>query len=442
MNIFLMSLIFLSLYMPGSYAATPLVAPASATNADIVFAINTADADLKIIAEQLSMQSSRPPGGSYVAFDQRTPWIEDFFDFFKYYELRHAEKESYLFYMNAPSQRYFTTIYTTARKNHMFLPPFSSYDRDSGLSKNTEKNYLYIYKLNSYEEFLKPTILDPSKITETVEPSSSHPLPRSGDQFASGNDTFNELIRTSAIQDMVFKHFYLYCPEHYAEAGICEMILNATNSSKSFSTSGEGTISPNAGINPESLLSQPSFATESTAHHRSRDYIRMISNPYPRNLVPFIPSTTTPFSYTADTTNIPQIAKNLTDSAYRGLSAHVLNEIKNRRIQSIDPDHGSQGSSTDGSLSQFEFMHDLTMDRMLRSNNWLTQMNVTSSEGLIRELVLIQASSLMMQYQSFRQTEHLEALLAAIVAQNQNLLEVLNFDQDTSKVQDSIAAAG
>jgi len=438
-NIFLIWLITLCLYIPLSHADSP--------NTDVVTAINTGNTELQIVAEHIANQSSRNPGSNYVARDTKTPWVDDFFDFFKYYQLRNDEKEAYLFYMTAPSQPYFTSIFSTARKNYMFLKPFSFYDGYSGLSKSVEQNYLYIYKLDSYDEFLKPSLLDPSNLTTTIDPSvisgaSGVFLPRSGKQFNTGENVFDELIRTSAIQDMVFKQFYLYCPEGYDAAGICQAVMDATNVSNAFSTSGAGATSPNAGINPESLLAQPSFAIDSTEHHRSRDYIRMISNPYPRSLVPFKADIANPLAYVADTSDIKQIAKNLTDTAYRGLSAHVLNEIKNRRIQSVDPSETTGLTTTGGTLSQFEFIHSLATDRMLTSNSWLAQINVTSTEGLVRELVIIQASSLMLQYQTFRQNEHIEALLAAMVAQNQNLLEALNFAPDTSKIQDSIAAVG
>jgi hypothetical protein len=156
--------------------------------------------------------------------------------------------------------------------------------------------------------------------------------------------------------------------------------------------------------------------------------------------VPFKADPSQPGSYIPDTGDVKQIGKNLTDAAYRNLSAHVLNDIKNRRIQSINPTNSA--TSTAGSISNYEFLHNLAMTRMLTSNSWLTQMNVTSNEGLLRELVIIQASALMLQHQQFCQMENLEALLAAMVAQNQNLLEAINFTGDMSKVQDSIAAVG
>jgi len=60
----------------------------------------------------------------------------------------------------------------------------------------------------------------------------------------------------------------------------------------------------------------------------------------------------------------------------------------------------------------------------------------------LRELVLIEASRLMMDFQIYRQNEHMEALLAAMVSQNQNLLEALNFAPDTAQVKQSINAIG
>ena len=142
----------------------------------------------------------------------------------------------------------------------MFLKPFSFYDGYSGLSRSVEQNYLYIYKLNSYHEFLNPSLLDPNNITATIDPSvvsgtTGIFLPRSGKQLQ-GDNAYNELVRTSAIKDMVFKQFYLYCPEGYGAAGICEAVMDATNTGTAFSTSGAGENSPNAGINPESLLAR------------------------------------------------------------------------------------------------------------------------------------------------------------------------------------------
>ena len=67
---------------------------------------------------------------------------------------------------------------------------------------------------------------------------------------------------------------------------------------------------------------------------------------------------------------------------------------------------------------------------MLQNNNWVIQMNSSSSEALLRELVLIQATSLMLEYQKFRQNENMEALLAALVAQNQNLIAPWRSRQD------------
>lgn len=410
----------------------------AATGSDSTDVVNA----IENLETKWTQSTSRVPGVDYISRDSTgnatTLWIEDFFNIFKYYEIRRDERDAYFFYMRAPSQPYFTSIFSIARQNYMFQPPFSYYDGLSGLSKTVENNYLYIYKLDTYNEFIKPTVLSADSLTDPVTPSEAALLPRAGSSFQTGENVFDELIRTSAIQDMVFKHFYLYCPEGASDS--CEAVMNAT-SGGIFSSDGMGTTRPNADLNPESLLATPSFSINSASHNGARDFIRMITNPYPRMQVPFKPDPNMPGAYIPDTTDVKQIGKNLTDTAYRNLSAHVLNEIKNRRVQSIDPTKGTS-SSTGGSLSSFEFLSSLAMDRMLTSNNWLTQMNVTSSEGLLRELVVIQASSLMMQYQMFRQNENIEALLAAIVAQNQNLLDAMNFAPDTAKIQDSIAAVG
>ncbi len=427
-NIFFIGLITLCT------AYTPLVFGDSSTSSD--------SATLQAIENSLSVMSSRVPESAYAIRDltgsPRTAWLEDFFNIYKYYELRRDEREAYFFYMNAPSQGYFTSIYSTARQNYMFLMPFSYYDGIGGLSKTVENNYLYIYKMDTYEELIKPNFIESSSITSLVTPSESNLLPRTGTRLTAADNISNELIRVSSVEDFVFKHFYLYCAEGAEET--CSTILGVTSGSGAFSVDGMGTTRPNADINPESLLASPSFAHYSSGHTGAIDFIRTISNPTPRLLIPFKADPSQPGAYIPDTGDVKQIGKNLTDAAYRNLSAHVLNDIKNRRIQSINPTKNA--STTSGSISNFEFLHSLAMDRMLTSNGWLTQMNVTSQEGLLRELVIIQASALMLQHQQFRQMENLEALLAAMVAQNQNLIEAINFTGDMSKVQDSIAAVG
>jgi hypothetical protein len=343
--------------------------------------------------------------------------------------------------MRAPSQNYFSAIYSVARQNNMFQQPFSFYDGYSGLSEVLEKNYLYVNKMNYYDEFLKRSLIDPSQVNTTIDPSIGTMLPRNGVVFQTGTAIYDNLIYTSSVQDMVFKHFLNYCPEGYDD--VCEVILSATSSGV-FSTSGIATSSPNGAINPESLMAQPSFKVGSSSHKRARDYIQMITSPFPRSLVPFKPDPYTPGLYVADTSNIAQIAKNLSSQSRRGLSQFVLNEIKNRRVQSIDPDQSSASSTRGGTLSSFEFIHNLAMNRMQTSNGWLAEINIASPEALQRELVLIQASQLMMQYQAFKQNENIEALLATLVAQNEDLQDAfaLAVSPDTSKIQESMGAIG
>jgi hypothetical protein len=237
---------------------------------------------------------------------------------------------------------------------------------------------------------------------------------------------------------MVFKHFYFYCPEQYQD--VCETVLNSTASGV-FSPSGMSSTSPNGDINPESLFAQPGFLTGSSSHRRARDYIQNITDPFPKNIIPFKPDPYTPGLFTADTSDTIQIGKNIVDRSYRSLSQYVLNEIKNRRVQSTNPET-SVNNGASGTLSTFEFLYNMANNRFLTSNQWLAEINIASSESLLRELVLIEASRLLLEYQMHRQSEHMEALLAAMVAQNQNMLDALNFIPDTAKIKDSINAIG
>jgi len=404
----------------------------------VVQSIETTNDELKQMGLTLSGLSSRTPGSAYNINPNTTttPWINDFFDFFKYYELRRDEKEAYLFYMNPPSLNSFTPIYSIAVQNYMFQMPFTYYNTISNMTQAVENNYIYTKSLSLYPEFLARSFINPEEITTPIDPSISTQLPRDGTVLQATKPLYSNLVYTSPVQDMVFKHFYLYCPDNYQD--VCETILSSTSSGV-FSSSGMGTASPNGDLNAESLLAEPGFTAGTPAHVRAKDFIQNISDPFPRNIVSFTPDNNNPGSFIPDTSDPVQIAKNIVDRSYRSLSQYVLNEIKNRRVLSVNP---QQNSAQNGSISQFQFLHNLSQDRILTSNQWLTQLNSASLEALVRELVIIEASRLMMDYQQYRQNEHMEALLAAMVAQNQNLIEALNFTQNLNEVQSTINAIG
>ncbi len=395
-------------------------------------------AQLQIINSSVIEATSRAPTSSYQPTEQRILWLDDLFNYWKLQELRKSEKDAYLFYMSPPSQSYYTSIYAIARKNYMLLQPFTFYSSYSGLSQLVEKNYIYTNNLYFYKEFLAPSFINPEQVDMPIYPGTAHSLPRNGRIFQTGKSLYDNLIHTSSVQDMVFKHFYYYCPEEYQD--VCEVILSSTASGV-FSPSGMASTSPNGDMNPESLLAEPGYLSSSSSYSRAKDFIQNITDPYPKNIVPFKPDPYTPGVFTADTTDTIQIAKNIVDKSYRGLSQYVLNEIKNRRVQSTNPDQNAS-SGAGGSLSTFQFLYNMANNRMLTSNAWLTEINVASNEALLREIVLIEASRLLMDFQIYRQNEHMEALLAAMVSQNQNLLEALNFAPDTAQMKQSLNAIG
>ncbi|NBV28738.1 hypothetical protein EBS02_06950, partial [bacterium] len=363
--------------------------------------------------------------GTSVNLSSNINFMSDLLDFYKYNLIRDEEKASYLFYMKSPSQDNFFANYQIARQNYMFQLPFSYYDGFNNLTDSLKNNYLYANNLYSYKEFLARSFIDPDNITDPIEPSSRTALTRSG-LTLTGSDKVNQLIRTSGAKDLVFKHFYLYCPENYHE--ICETILKSTGYESVFSLDSLATTSPNGDMNAESLLAEPYYTYNTYAHLRARDYIQNITDPYPKNLVPFRSQTQSGYtSYCPDTDNFEVIADNIIDKSYRSLSQYVLNEIKNRRVASTPPSSSSTSGSTD-SISVLQFLDTMGTARILQSNDWLTTLNTTSTEGLLREIALIEASRLMLDYIHFRQNEHIEALLAAMVAQNQNLAQALNFN--------------
>lgn len=376
----------------------------------------------------------RADNTAYVVDAGKTHFLSDLFDFYKYNKLRDEEKEAYFFYMIAPSQNYYIANYEIARQNQMFQLPFTYYDTSNAVSLGLEKNYLYTDKMYTYAEFLSRSFIDPTQVNVTIEPTDIRFLPRNGVTFQTSIPEYDGLLHTSSVQDFVFKHHYFYCPENYTD--VCASVLNAT-SSNVFTTSGMATTSPNGDINAESLLAEASMQPVSANHTRARDFIQNISDPYPKSIVPFKPDPANPNEYIPDTSDILAIGKNIVDKSYRSLAQYVLNEIKNRRVLSSNP---SVGTVETGSISPLEFFDNLANNRILLSNDWITSLNTTSSEGLLRELVIIQASSLMLDYQRFRQNEHIEALLAATVTQNQNLLEALNFGPTAKASQNALNA--
>jgi hypothetical protein len=408
---------------------------ADSTNTDIVNAITSLQTEVTNVQNMLTNSFTRKNGTGYNVANGTTHFMSDFFDFYKYNLLRNDEKEAYLFYMTPPSQNDYIAIYEIARQNQMFQLPFTYYDTMSGTTQSLQTNYLYTTNMYSYQEFLNRSFINPDQINVPIQPTIVNELPRNGQTFQTSNQAYDGLIHTSAVQDMVFKHFYLYCPENYQT--VCEMVLSAT-SSNVFSTSGMNQTSPNGDINAESLLAEAGFTPTSPGHTRARDFIQNITDPFPTNIVPFKPDPSNPGTYIPDTSNIAAIGQNITDKAYRDLSQYVLNEIKNRRVLSTNPAKNSRQS---GTLSNLQFLDNMANNRILLSNTWLVDLNTTSTEGLLRELVIIEASRLMLDYQRFRQNEHIEALLAASVVQNQNMLAALNFaTPSTQSIQNSLSA--
>jgi len=273
-------------------------------------AISASNSGSNEISEQVQIlngnfidATSRANGAFYQPTEQRILWLDDLFNYWKLQEIRKSEKDAYLFYMSPPSQSYYTSIYAIARKNYMLLQPFTFYSTYSGLSQLIEKNYLYTNNLYFYKEFLSPSFIHPEQVDLPVYPGTTHALPRNGRVFQTGKSLFDNLIHTSSVQDMVFKHFYYYCPEEYQE--ICEVVLSSTSSGV-FSTSGMASTSPNGDMNPESLLAEPGYLSSSSSYSRAKDFIQNITDPFPKNIVPFKPDPYTPGVYIADTSDTIQ----------------------------------------------------------------------------------------------------------------------------------------
>jgi hypothetical protein len=360
----------------------------------------------------------------------RVSFVHDFFDFFKYYKIREDEKEAYFYLMKPPSLTDFLTAYSSANETKILSPTFTYYQTTNDADNSINNNYLKDY--TSYQQFFKKNIIDPTTVSSPID-LTSFSLPRKGDLATTDRIEEDEQIFTMSTNGHVIRHFTYYCPEGYNE--ICEKIVEKAGGSSNDMTS--STSFHDADVNPESLLSIMGFEPSKSEYMASWDFIRNISNPRPKNVVSFKldKSSTATNQYTYDIKNLTSISNNVIDQSFRNLSTHVLADIQRRRILA---------SSTDGNTqnvySAVQYLEYLCTHRMLQNNNWVIEMNSSSSEALLRELVLIQATSLMLEYQKFRQNENMEALVAALVAQNQNLLSAAQSMVSSSKSSNAMKA--
>lgn len=403
---------------------------------------------LKLLNDKMEKAFSRKNDQSYDALDGgQTHWMLDLFDFIKYQQAQKQQIDAHLYFMRPPSLPEFLLRYAIAKENNMFAPPFTPYD---DVTESLESNYLYNNNLDSYRQFMIRQFVDFPEVSNVYDPSDPMHLPRGA--MYTGSSLVNNLRRVSTIQDMVYKHFHQYChqggedssaasesEQNYVE--VCNTVLQYLQDKTGgvFNPEGISTLNGNADINAQSLMGLSSYLPGTTGDFRARDYIQMITNPTPKSVVPFVQDDLDVGSYKADPTDIEAIAENLIDMSYRSLAQYVLNDLKMRRAKSLPPPSAA-GKSSSGSMSVSEYLHQSATSRVKDSNRWVVELSSLSNEALLRELVMIQATSLMFQYQHYLQMENIEALEAAILTSNLRILGLKDMIPSQKEVNQTLNA--
>lgn len=408
------------------------------------------ETQLKLINDKLEHAFSRVPEATYQGLDEgKTHWMLDLFDYMKYQQAQQQQIDAYLHFMKPPSLDGFLLRYAIANENNMFALPFTPYD---DVTESLESNYIYNTNSGTYQQFIIRQFIDYPEVTNSYDVSDDTHLPRG--KMYTGSAKVNNLKSVTTVQDAVFKHFHQYCHQGGEDSGsganeseqlyqeACQFILDKVNAStgSAFSTDGLTTLNGNADINAESLMGMSAYTAGSSSDANARNFIQNLVDAYPKSIIPFKPNEDG-ITYDPDVSDIEGIAKRMVDKTYRSLSFNVLNDIKTRRLRSTPPPNAG-GKSSSGSLSSFEFLHQSGTSRMTDSNRWIVELSSLSTEGLLREIALMQAANLLFQYQHYRQLENLEALESALLASNLRLLELTDMvpsTQDVNQTLDGLA---
>lgn len=408
---------------------------------------STTDVQLMVLNDKMDKAFSRNNGASYVALaDGKTHWLLDLFDFLKYQQAQQQQIDAHLYFMRPPSLPDFLLRYSIAKENNMFAAPFTPYD---DVTEALESNYIYNTNSGAYQQFGIRQFIDYPNVNNTYDPSDNSRLTRGA--MYSGSTKVNNLKSVSTMQDMVFKHFHQFChqggedgsggsnqsEQNYLE--VCQHVLNYLEDKTGgvFSSDGISTLNGNADINAQSLLGLAGYNAGSSSDTNARSFIQNIVDAYPKSIIPFKPDNDG--TYKPDPTDIEGIAERLVNHAYRSLSFNVLNDLKTRRLRSIPPPSAA-GKSSSGSLSTFELLHQSGTSRMRDSNRWIVELSSLSTEGLLREIALMQATSLLFQYQHYRQLENIEALEAALLASTLRMLELKDMIPSQDDVNQTLNA--
>lgn len=411
--------------------------------------VNQSDTAIQtmLLNDKIEKAFSRTDSESYQPLSEgKIHWMLDLFDFLKYQQAQQQQIDAHLYFMRPPSLPDFLLRYAIAKENNMFATPFTPYD---DVTESLEANYIYNTNSSAYQQFGIRQFIDYPNVDNTYEPNDTTHLPR-GSMYT-GSTKVNNLKSVSTVQDMVFKHFHQYChqggedatggatqsEQNYLE--VCQAMLTylQDKTGGAFSTDGLSTLNGNADINAQSLLGLSGYTAGSSSDSNARSFIQNIVDAYPKSIIPFKPDSDG--AYKPDPTDIEGIGERLVNHAYRSISFNVLNDLKTRRLRSLPPPSAS-GKSSSGSMSTFEFLHQSGTSRMKDSNRWIVELSSLSTEGLLREIALMQATSLLFQYQQYRQLENIEALEAALLASTLRILELKDMVPSESDVNQTLNA--
>ena len=373
----------------------------SLTDYTIKIAPTDTEKQTKLIEEIFT----RPATGSYYETDTsgRIHFIQDLMNFHEKNIEHQVTREAKLYFMEAPSMLKFATNIDNITTNSIILGPIDKKLNDANKDNSTNSNPLFNAKGSNTAFFylnrgmLTNKDIDPNNITS----ESENFYPRAGSR-PSGDFPFTKFV--GSPHTMVRQHFTNFCDNYGDSASdLCTTLSGDVNATPK-------TDNPSADMNAESLFA-PTDDPLATV-----DYIQNITDPFPKNIFAF----TTDGKADTDQNDHKTLANAIVDKSYRSLSQYTLNDIKNRHLNQV----ASGGASTS---SLHSIIEEMATSRIKSESNWLQKIESTSTEGLLREIALIEASRLFIDYVQLRQNEHMEALLAAMVAQNQNLTQILDF---------------
>lgn len=349
---------------------------------------------------------TRVDGESY-SINGRIHFLSDLITSLEIMNNEAVTREFELYNMNSPSMTNFaTTIDKLKEKSFSFdsiTKELADTPPESSNSMYSKENTGYYY-LN--RGFLAVEDLDSN------QPLTSNGYPRTGQFEGSDRNTFVGNPHT-----FVYNHFSKYC-DNYGNSSqeLCKTIVQAA--APEGADTSVNTNNPSADINAESLFSK------NNPEHAS-DFIQNLTDPFPTNSFEFKDEKV------KSDIDFEKVAGHLTDKAFRSLSQYVLSDIKNRHMAQSSSSEDS--SSGDNELSLHSLIEDMATSRFDKNNNWLVQIESTSTEGLLREIAIIEASRLLIDFVKFKQNEHMEALLSAMIIQNQNITQA----SDMSAMMDS-----